>query len=115
VKVKSKKANKIASKLLATAQKDLTANNKNAFYEAISKALFGYIGDKLNISVSELNQNNIKEKLISISATEQTTKELIDTIELCDMARFAPISISEQEIYNKAENIINKIEQEIKS
>ena len=28
------------------------------------------------------------------------------------MARFAPISVSEQEIYNKAENSINKIEEE---
>jgi hypothetical protein len=26
------------------------------------------------------------------------------------MARFAPVPVSEQEVYNKAENIINQIE-----
>lgn len=115
VGMKSKKANKIATKLLSTAKQSLAANNKNEFYENVSKALFGYIGDKLNIAPSELNQNNIKDKLIAINASEQTTQDLIDTIELCDMARFAPVAVSEQEVYNKAENIINQIEQEVKS
>ena len=113
-RVKSKKANKVASKLLSSAKQSIAANNKNAFYEDISKALFGYIGDKLNIAPSELNQTNIKEKLIQININEQTTKELIDTIELCDMARFAPVSTSEQDVYHKAESIINKIEQEVR-
>ena len=112
--MRSKKANKVASKLLSSAKQSLAANNKNAFYEDISKALFGYIGDKLNFAVSELNQNNIKDKLMKINVNEQTTKELIDTIELCDMARFAPVSTSEQDVYNKAEAIINKIEQEVR-
>lgn len=114
VGMKSKKANKVATKLLSAAKQSLAANNKNEFYENVSKALFGYIGDKLNIAVSELNQNNIKDKLIAISVAEQTINSLIETIELCDMARFAPVSISEQEVYNKAENIINQIEQEVK-
>ena len=114
VRVKSKKAGKVAGKLLSSAKQSLTANDKKAFYENISKALFGYISDKLNIAVSELNQNNIKDKLLSIHVTEQTTNALIDTIELCDMARFAPVSISEQEVYNKAESIINQIEQEVR-
>ena len=114
VGMKSKKANKVATKLLSAAKQSLSENNKNEFYENVSKALFGYIGDKLNIEVSELNQNNIKDKLIAISVAEQTITTLIETIELCDMARFAPVSVSEQEVYNKAESIINQIEQEVK-
>lgn len=115
VGMKSKKAGKVASKLLSSAKQSLTTNNKNEFYENVSKALFGYISDKLNIPASELNQSNIKDKLIAINVAEATTNELIETIELCDMARFAPISVSEQEVYNKAETIINKIEQEVKA
>lgn len=114
VGMKSKKANKIATKLLAEANKSLAANNKNEFYENVSKALFGYISDKLNIPASELNQNNIKEKLLAIQVTEQTTLSLIETIELCDMARFAPVAVSEQEVYDKAATIINQIEQEVR-
>jgi hypothetical protein len=115
VGLKKKKASKIASKLLVSAKKSLATNNKNAFYEDISKALFGYISNKLNIAIAELNQSNIKEQLVNINVSEQTSKELIDTIELCDMARFAPVSISEQEVYNKAEAIINQIEEEVKA
>lgn len=111
--MRKKKAGKIAAKFLKSAKESLEANNKSAFYEDISKALFGYIGNKLNISVAELNQNNIKEKLTAIDVSEQTIQALIDTIELCDMARFAPVSISEQEVYDKAETIINQIEEEI--
>ncbi len=114
VGMKSKKANKIATKLLGTAKQSLAANNKKEFYENVSKALFGYIGDKLNIAPSELNQNNIKDKLIAINVAEQTIQSLIETIELCDMARFAPVAVSDQEVYNKAESIINQIEQEVK-
>jgi hypothetical protein len=112
--INKKKANKIAGKLLSSAKQSLAENKTAAFYEDISKALFGYIGNKLNISSAALNQSNIKEKLTQLNASEETSKELIDTIELCDMARFAPVSISEQEVYNKAEAIINQIEQEVK-
>ena len=112
--MKKKKASKIAAKFLKSAKQSLEANNSSAFYEDISKALFGYISDKLHIPSAELNQNNIKEKLANINVSEQTSKELIDTIELCDMARFAPVTISEQEVYNKAEAIINQINEEVK-
>ena len=114
VGMKKKKASKVAGKFLKSAKQSLEANNTKAFYEDISKALFGYISDKLHIPIAELNQNNIKEKLITLNVTEATSKALMDTIELCDMARFAPVSISEQEVYNKAESIINQIEGEVK-
>jgi hypothetical protein len=113
VGMNKKKANKIAGKLLASAKQSLAIKNKAAFYEDISKALFGYIGNKLNIPVAELNQSNIKDKLTQLKVSEQTSNDLMETIELCDMARFAPVSISEQEVYTKAETIINLIEQEV--
>jgi len=113
--MKKKKAGKIAAKFLKSAKTSLEANNKSAFYEDISKALFGYISDKLHIPAAELNQHNIKEKLNALNVSESTSKALIETIELCDMARFAPVSISENEVYTKAETIINQIEEEVKS
>jgi len=110
---KKKKASKVAGKFLKSAKQSLDEKNTNAFYENISKALFGYLSDKLHISIAELNQHNIKEKLAQIKVNEQTSIALMDTIELCDMARFAPISISEQEVYKKAEAIINQIDEEV--
>jgi len=112
--VKSRKANKLASKLLISAEKSLIQNDKKAFYENVSKALFGYIGNKLNIPISELNQNNIKEKLSTIHVSETTINELIETLDLCDMARFAPVPVSEQNVYESAKNSIQNLEKEIK-
>lgn len=114
VKVKSRKANKLASKLLISAEKSLIQNDKKAFYENVSKALFGYVGNKLNIPTSELNQHNIKEKLNAIHVSEATINELMETIELCDMARFAPVPVSEKNVYDKAKNSISTIENEVK-
>jgi len=111
---KKKKASKVAAKFLKSAKQSLEENKTNAFYEDISKALFGYLSDKLHIPIAELNQNNIKEKLVQINVSEQTSLALMDTIELCDMARFAPVSISEEKVYKKAESIINKIDEEVK-
>ena len=111
---KSKKASKVASKHLAKAKKSLDNQQQKEFYENISKALFGYVSDKLNIALSELNRENIAQKLNHVQVSETTTSSLLDTLELCDMARFAPISVSEQEIYSKAEKIINQIEEEAK-
>lgn len=112
-KVKSRKAGKLAAKLLSSAKKSLAANDKNAFYEATSKALFGYISDKLNIAVADLTQENIKSSLSDKNVDENIINSLIETIDLCDMARFAPVPVSEQEVYDKAENIIKQIEKAI--
>ena len=91
----------------------MAANDKNAFYEATSKALFGYVGDKLNIAVADLTQENIKSSLAAKDVDENIINSLIETIDLCDMARFAPVPVSEQEVYDKAENIIKQIEKAV--
>ena len=112
-RVKSKKAGRLAAKLLSSAKKSLAANDKNAFYEATSKALFGYVGDKLNIAVADLTQENIKSSLAAKDVDDNIINSLIETIDLCDMARFAPVPVSEQEVYDKAENIIQQIEKAV--
>lgn len=111
---KSRKANKMANKYLAAAKKSLDAKQQAAFYEHISKALFGYTSDKLKIPLSALNKENITEKLNGVSVSPDTIANFIATLELCEMARFAPVSVSEQEIYGKAASIINQIEKEVR-
>ena len=59
-KMKTKKANKVATKRMKQAGKLLAANQKNEFYDEVLKALWGYISDKLNIPVSQLSKDNIE-------------------------------------------------------
>lgn len=111
VAVKGRNANRVAAKHLASAGKQLAAGNKNAFYEDVYRGLYGYLSDKLNISAAELNRENIGEKLRARGVEDALVKQLTDTLDLCEMARYAPVSgVSEQEIFDKAKNIIGNIE-----
>ncbi|MFI5139504.1 MAG: BatD family protein [Sphingobacteriales bacterium] len=114
VKVKSRRAGKIAAKHLANAQKQLVANDTKAFYEDVFKGLYGYLSDKLNISYANLDRETIASALKMRSVNEQLVNRLLETIDLCEMARYAPVThITTQEVFEKAKGIINDIENEI--
>jgi len=114
VKVKSRKAGKIAAKHLANAQKQLAAGNAAAFYEDVFAGLYGYLSDKLNIQFADLNKERIESALVDKKVSEQLRGRLLDTLDLCEMARYAPVThISQQEVFEKAKGIINDIENEI--
>jgi hypothetical protein len=114
VKVKSRRAGKVAAKHLANAQQQLTAHHTKEFYEAVSRGLYGYLSDKLNITYAELNKDTIASALKTRSLDHRLAGQLLDTLDLCEMARYAPVThISEQEIFEKAKGIINNIENEI--
>lgn len=114
VKVRNRRAGKEAAKHLAIAEKQLTARNTKEFYDAIFKGLYGYLGDKLNISAADLNKETITSSLKAKLVGEQLITRLLDTLDLCEMGRYAPVSLSEQEVFEKAKGIIEDIENEIK-
>lgn len=114
VRVRSTRAGKVAAKHLASAQLQLNAKNTKAFYEDIFKGLYGYISDKLNIPYANLDRETIASALKNRSVSDQLVSRLLDTLDLCEMARYAPVThISEQEVFDKAKGIINDIENEI--
>jgi hypothetical protein len=114
VKVKSRQAGKVAARHLANAQKQLIANNTQGFYEDISKGIYGYLSDKLNIQYASLDKETIVEALKARSVSDQLTARLVETLDLCEMARYAPVThISQKDVFEKAKGIINDIENEI--
>ena len=114
VKVKSRLASKVAAKHLANAQTELQANNIKAFYEAVFKGLYGYLSDKLNITYADLDRETISSALKVRSVNDSIINQLLETLDLCEMARYAPVThISAQEVYEKAKNTIDAIENEI--
>ena len=89
-KVRTKKANKVATKRMKLAGKLLSENKKDAFYDEVLKALWGYISDKLNIPVSRLSKDNIEEKLRNHGVSEELIKDFLNALNDCEFARFAP-------------------------
>lgn len=115
-KVRTKKANKMAVRRLKQAGALLAENKKDAFYDEVLKALWGYISDKLNIPVSKLSKDNIEEKLANHGVNSELIKEFIHALNECEFARFAPGDQTQamDKVYETALDIISKIEGSIK-
>ncbi len=112
VKMKNKKAIRLARKRLRKAEQLMKDNNVEVFYEEISTALWGYLGDKLNIQPSELNSDNVRENLLSIGVDKSTVEKFFTTVSHCDYARFAPGDLSSgmQNVYNESILLITLLE-----
>lgn len=115
-KLKTKKANKVATKRMKQAGKLLAENKKNEFYDEVLKALWGYIGDKLNIPVSLLSKDNVEAELVKYGVSGDLIKEFIAALNECEFARYAPGNESEamDKVYAASVDIISKMENNIK-
>lgn len=111
-----RKASKAATKRLKTARKLIAAGDANAFYEETMRALWGYVGDRLNMPASELTRDNIREKLTERDATAELTDQFIAALDECEFARFAPGDAAQtmDKVYAAAEDVINKMEGELR-
>lgn len=89
-KLRGKKANRIATKRLKYASTLMLKNEHDKFYDEILRALWGYVGDKLNIPVEELSKDNISEKLAQKNVDEATIAMFIRAIDECEYNRYAP-------------------------
>jgi hypothetical protein len=114
--VRNRKANKVARKNLKLAGEYLGKNNTNAFFEEISRALWGYISNKFNIPLSDLSIDTVYQRLSTKKMSEASISQFTGVLENCEYARFAPGEKSEkmQSVYNEALEVISKIEQELK-
>ena len=114
--VKNKRANKQAKKRLKQADTYLKSGESEAFYEEVMKALWGYIGDKLNIPTSQLNKETIEQELENRNVSEETIRSFMDILSTCEFARFAKSESqsSMDELYNQAADVIGKLEDQVR-
>ena len=116
VKMRGKKANKVANKRLRAAHKLMVAGKQGEFYDEVLRALWGYMGDKLNIPVSELSHDNIADKLAEHHVDEQTVNSFIEALDECEFERYAPGDAAENmnKTYESAAPALEKIEEVMK-
>lgn len=115
-KVRTKKANKVATKRMKNAGKLLAEKKSEAFYDEVLKAMWGYISDKLSMPVSQLSKDNIEEELQKHQVADELIKEFINNLNECEFARYAPGNQDEKmdKIYSSAIDVISKMENSIK-
>lgn len=110
---KIRTANKLARRYLGEAKKSL--GQKEAFYNALERALHNYLKSKLNIETSDFSKDKIAELLTQKKVTNDTRDSFISLLESCELARYTPFSnVEMQQDYDKAANVILAIDKQIR-
>ena len=114
--VRTKRANKVALRRLKTAEKLMKAGSREAFYDEISRTLWGYLSDKLNIPQADLTRENVGNELASFGADETLAKDLMQILDTCEFARYAPSQASDalDTLYRQTADAIGRMENIIK-
>ena len=115
-RVRTKKANKIAVKRLKNVGKLLQAQQKEAFYDEVMRALWGYLSDKLNMPLSSLTKDNVEAELAKYGVDEALTRDFMEILNTCEFARYAPSQASDamDKLYEQTIDAIGKMENTIK-
>ena len=115
-RARGKKANKVATRRLKKASKLMTDNKPGEFYDEVLRALWGYVGDKLNIPVEQLSHDNISLRLSDRHVDEAVIGQFIGALDECEFERYAPGDPkgNMNKVYDKAMTAIEKIEEAMK-
>ncbi|WP_405564128.1 BatD family protein [Polaribacter sp. Asnod6-C07] len=112
VGIKLRKAEKLARKYLSEAQKQL--GKKEAFYEALERALHNYLKAKLNIETSDISKENITKILAEKNIDETTIKQFIDVLKASDFARYTPVTDTEmKQEFERAKQVIVELDKQL--
>jgi len=112
--VKNRKANRYAAKRLKQARRFMNSGQKEQFYEELSRALWGYLGDKLNIPVAELSKDNAKAAMEQRRVDVALAEEFTGVIDDCEFARYAPAAagMDMNALYGRAVEVIKCLNQD---
>jgi predicted solute-binding protein len=116
VKVKHKKASKMAQKRMKIAHSMLKQEHNEKFYEEVLNSLWGYLSNKLNLPSSQHKRDTVKEILKDKNIQEILITEMNDLLDMCEFARYAPSAVKEsnQAIYDRSVELISKLDDAIK-
>lgn len=107
------KAGKEASKRLKQAKKLLSQGNTESYHAEISKALLGYLEDKLHIAKASLTIDDAATLLQQRGVSDETIQALRSCVDRAEFVRFAPASDTQEartELLDAAAGIINGVE-----
>ena len=109
---KLRKAERLAKKYLSEARKQL--GKKEAFYEALERALHNYLKAKLGIETADISGDKITEILKNKNINSTTINEFIEVLKQSDFARYTPISNSEmKEEFERAKQVIVELDKQL--
>jgi hypothetical protein len=108
---KLRKAERLAKKYLFEAQKQL--GKKEAFYEALERALHNYLKAKLGIETADISKEKITQILKDKNVSTATIQQFIEVLKHSDLARYSPITNTEMEAeFERAKQVIIQLDKQ---
>ncbi|CDN30265.1 BatD [Mucinivorans hirudinis] len=110
-RTKTKKANSTAIRRLKKAKSYMTVGANEKFFEEMLRALWGYMGDKLTIQVSDLSKERLRDEFERRGVNGEQGEEFLSLIGECELAQYSPAgSVDMSKVYEEALDLIGKLE-----
>lgn len=116
--LRMRRATRLAEKHLARSKKYLQANNIDAYYLEIARALWGFVQNKLALPTSETSVDAVTEALVARALVPETVEAVRSALIATEAARFSPTRSSEDEmrgLYDTARTAIVSLEQALRA
>lgn len=116
ISVRRKKADKIARKRLKKANQLMLQGKGEEFYDEVLRALWDYVGYKLNMPVEKLSRENIAETFMQHEVRQDTIDKFLSALDTCEFERYAPgdAAGNMEKTYSTAAVVISEIEEVMK-
>ncbi|MDE6380954.1 MAG: BatD family protein [Muribaculaceae bacterium] len=113
VGTRMRKAGKVAARRLKKAVVCMKNGEREKFYDEMLVALWGYVSAKLNIPTSELNRQNVAQRLEEAGASQEAVDRFVGVLDDCEFAKYAPGSGDDElkTVYERGADVINTLEE----
>lgn len=114
--LRNRRARRVSLKRLKLAREFLDKQQKQEFYTEVSRAVWGYLSDKLRIPPSDLSIDGIRAVLTQRDVPAENIADIAGTIEQCEFARFAPMTdaVEMDTMYRRTVDLISNLEGQLR-
>jgi hypothetical protein len=116
-RLRNRRANKVAQKRLAHAGALLQKDDPRGFYDEISKAVWLYLSDKLNIPLSALGKDAALLALADRGIPTPVQQQIGKVLDECELALYASSGNNHQmqQTFSEAACIITSLERTLRT
>jgi hypothetical protein len=93
-----RRAGRAARKRLTAARTAMTNEREKEFYAEVSKALIGFLGDKLNIAEAGMISDEVQSGLRARGVSQEVIDKYFACLQTCDLKRFSPTAATAAEM-----------------
>jgi hypothetical protein len=111
-----RKAGRIVSKHLTTARQTLKSNNREEFYRATTRALQGFVSDRLNLQTTDFSIVNVENDLRNAKVGKDEIEEYLACLQESDFRRYSGSGTEAEELksfYERIRKILTRLEKYI--